>query len=530
MRFYRRSYGSRVYSDDYPFVVLYEDDWDDFRFKTTFGVEVWLGKDDVASLGEVKILDLNQPPEGGKVRIPEEFTTLGSQFVSLGQAYTYYETVQSLGAGVYESFLVGLQDVIYLSQQRSAAEQHRGYQVSLLRNGSAVRALQDSPKLFFHGSDYGVRELTNLSFRFVSQVGGSEFEIDFDFGGSKYLPNRLNAIIGYNGVGKTTLLANLAIVSSADQSEREKELHRERHGFFPGNEDLAFGSTIAISYSAFDTFELPGRTQDEQARVKKRGELFGYAYCGLRKVEIEPWRPRAIEKRAHTVVRRTTSLKNSNEISEEFQSALARSHKDSVRRGILQLALDTLSLEPSFSKVALRVFTQNESTTDDILRELDRLSTGHKIVLNIVVQLIAHLQERSLVLIDEPESHLHPPLLAALLRSVTVALQQRDSFGVIATHSPVVLQEIPRQFVRVLERYGELTRVSLPENETFGENVGFLTRDVFNLDSSQTDYHRVLDSLAQRFPLEEIEDMFGGRMSSQARAYVVGRIRGRKQT
>jgi predicted ATP-dependent endonuclease of OLD family len=39
-----------------------------------------------------------------------------------------------------------------------------------------------------------------------------------------------------------------------------------------------------------------------------------------------------------------------------------------------------------------------------------------------VTQLAAHLRTRSLVLIDEPETHLHPPLVAALLRAIQALL------------------------------------------------------------------------------------------------------------
>ena len=51
------------------------------------------------------------------------------------------------------------------------------------------------------------------------------------------------------------------------------------------------------------------------------------------------------------------------------------------------------------------------------------------------------------------------------------------------------------------------------------------SRTVFNLDSSQTDFHRVLENLSQRFTLEQIEEMFDGEMSAQARAYVIGQQR-----
>jgi predicted ATP-binding protein involved in virulence len=141
-------------------------------------------------------------------------------------------------------------------------------------------------------------------------------------------------------------------------------------------------------------------------------------------------------------------------------------------------------------------------------------------VLNIVVQLVAHLEPGSLVLIDEPESHLHPPLLAALLKSINISLDQFNSYAVMATHSPVLLQEVPRRYVRVLQRFGDLTLVATPEIETFAENVGLLTRHVFNLDSSATDYHSTLRSMQESLHLDEIMELFDGEMSAQSISYL----------
>jgi predicted ATP-binding protein involved in virulence len=124
------------------------------------------------------------------------------------------------------------------------------------------------------------------------------------------------------------------------------------------------------------------------------------------------------------------------------------------------------------------------------------------------------------VLIDEPEAHLHPPLLAALLKSIRKGLETQDSYAVIATHSPVAIQETPARFVRILKRFGESTSVKTPSSETFGENIGILTRDVFDLNSSETDYHDVLERLAADLTADEVEKLFGHRLSFQARSYI----------
>jgi hypothetical protein len=157
-----------------------------------------------------------------------------------------------------------------------------------------------------------------------------------------------------------------------------------------------------------------------------------------------------------------------------------------------------------------------------LLREIFYdLSSGQKIVLSIAAHLAAYLQKRSLVIFDEPEAHLHPPLLAAVLKSLRIALDIQDSYCILATHSPVALQETPARFVQVLRRFGESRSVVKPVSETFGENIGILTRDAFDLNSSETDYHGVLEGLAADLTIDEIENLFGYRLGFQARSYII---------
>jgi hypothetical protein len=91
----------------------------------------------------------------------------------------------------------------------------------------------------------------------------------------------------------------------------------------------------------------------------------------------------------------------------------------------------------------------------------------------------------------------------------------------MATHSPVVLQETPRRYVQIIRRNGPKTHILSPQVETFGENVGTLTHEVFNLDSSKTDFHDILANLAMEKKMPEIEQLFGNPLGFQARSYLL---------
>lgn len=475
-------------------VVLIRDAWNDYGLNTLFHLRIGFPGGHWREAGETKILFLAQ--EAGPTPMPEgEFTALDPQYCSAGQSFDYYERLLDIiGIEDTKKLLQSLNDLVVEPERRRTFLNKRGLDQSLFRFDSAERAFLDAQELML-----GRQVRTTIDgFTLRTTVGGDLFDLDIRFDPDGELPGRLHALIGYNGSGKTTALANLAMVASRDTTTEDRDSVVSTHGVFLDPQPH-FGSVVIVSYSAFDTFAIPkeaelGRTDSQSLRS---------VYCGLRHA--------GDGESAHI-------LKSSVEVDEELLSALAIvTSKD--RRTLFQRVMRPLTEEPSFLHVGLGDWLDRRP--EDWRHMVRELSSGHKIVLQIAVQLVAHLQPGSLLVMDEPESHLHPPLLAALIRSVNLALIERQSIGVVATHSPVVLQEVPRRFVTVIERAGTSTRLRTPTAETFGENVSILTKEVFNLDNSRSDYRRVLTRLSEHFSMEEILELFRYQMSTQALAYLV---------
>ena len=112
--------------------------------------------------------------------------------------------------------------------------------------------------------------------------------------------------------------------------------------------------------------------------------------------------------------------------------------------------------------------------------------------------MVETLEERSLILIDEPESHLHPPLLSSFIRVLSDLLINRNGVSIIATHSPVVLQEVPKECIWKLRRIGAEAKVDRLEIESFGENVGILTQEIFGLEVTDSGFHKILKELVEK--------------------------------
>ena len=125
-------------------------------------------------------------------------------------------------------------------------------------------------------------------------------------------------------------------------------------------------------------------------------------------------------------------------------------------------------------------------------RKFLKMSSGHAIVLLTMTKLVETVEEKTLILMDEPECHLHPPLLSAFTRALSDLLLKKNAVAIIATHSPVILQEVPKSCVWNIRRSGDLNSFERLENETFGENTGVLTREVFGLEVTKSGYYDLL--------------------------------------
>jgi energy-coupling factor transporter ATP-binding protein EcfA2 len=287
---------------------------------------------------------------------------------------------------------------------------------------------------------------------------------------------------------------------------------------------LGFTRIIAISYSAFDGFELPGLTRAEREQMARDVSTGTgrYVFCGLRDIvsEFSEMANNASDKQERVPPERTekTKLKTLGALADEFTRTLAhiRAAND---MDVLEDVTSPILRDPSFG---LSTPDLAAVLGDNPREAFLGWSTGHKIVMHVAAAMTAHVQPRSLVLFDEPETHLHPPLLAAFMHTFRALLKRRSALAIVATHSPVVLQETLAQHIHVIRREGMITTASHTDIETFGENVGTITHSVFDLTSEVTDFHHILDALCERgATLEQLEANFPIGLSQQARAYVM---------
>ena len=491
---------------------LITDNWNDwFKYQTQYWLIIYSPDGNEIDAGSVKIGQFNWRDGQNRPDIPQQFERLAAEFFSLGQDDSYYEAIKGLGEEPRTSVFAALRDIAADAALYAAAVEEEVTRESLLRSVSETAAKGQYRRIAGGGN-----RLDRYSFGFKPKKRHNQEppELSFVVEPNSQPPTNIHVLIGRNGVGKTHILQDLSrTITQIPESDNEPlgELTFEDTIFDDGS--LGFSNLVSVTFSAFDPFDPLPEPQD-----KTKG--FRYAYVGLKhrtKSKSEPKKP----------------PKTPEQLGSDFAKSV-RLCLQGARRSRWERALEILESDPIFKQAELASLARaTDEDGPEAAQELAQqtykmLSSGHKIVLLTLTRLVETVEERSLVLIDEPEAHLHPPLLSAFVRALSDLLTDRNGAAIIATHSPVILQEVPKSCAWLIDRSGPVLTVERPSIETFGENVGILTREVFQLEVTHAGFHRLLADAVRNYGtyeavLHHFNSQLGGEAKAVARGLVVNR-------
>lgn len=483
---------------------LITDNWDDWaQYSTLYHLIVIDETGEEHSVGGVKIGEFQMDEGQRRPNIPTTFDRLDiKRFFSLGQDDSYYEALKGLSSELRTVVLAGLGDVAIDENLFTKALSENVMQISLLRSVSPVTVRGQ-----FRRMAKGDARLTPYDFTYTQgatgNVAGPPILLEFTVIPESQPPTNIHVLIGRNGVGKTRLLRHM---SRSLVARKRPSRAMGMFGSEISTDEELFANVVSVTFSAFDPF-TPLRERKEASPGIR------YSYIGLQ-------RPKTLEGKAR-------APKSPTVLRGEFVKSVSacRGGAKGVR---WREALETLQADPLFRDAELT------SLADDLDNSVwqtraatvfEKLSSGHKVVLLTITRLVETVEERTLVLMDEPEAHLHPPLLSAFIRALSDLLVARNGVAIIATHSPVILQEVPRTCVWKLRRTGGQTRTERPDVETFGENVGVLTRETFGLEVTESGFHTMLQSVIDtELTYDAVLARFDDHLGAEAKAIVRGLV------
>lgn len=429
--------------DNKPCFYLKSILWDDYGHKTSFDLQYIDQEGNSSSIGRVKICKKNENKTLDV--IPKSFTSLDLDYCSLGQETSYYSKIKRILGEDAISFLYAMKDAAIFSRISDDFINDLGFRHSLLRDNSADTAL-NLGRYVLAGFDPDDR----VNFTYKTQLAYApdfDFNIKFDFGKINQEDNfnRVIAIIGENGVGKTSLLSNLA-KSIADQ---------QKDCFLPHYP--LFTKVVAASYSMFDGF------------YKIEARAFNFEYCGMHNNGGELINPEQLKER---------HLRNAETIN-----ALNRGR--SLKKFLGNILPNDM----------LEVFFEDdfEFKYDAYEDYYSKMSSGQTMLTNLIIDITANVRSNCLIMIDEPEVHLHPNAITQIINVVNLVCEKFSSCCIMATHSPLVIQSLLSRNVLIMERdIDGMPAVRQMRVESLGENLTTINEEIFSNGQRDKYYKRLI--------------------------------------
>lgn len=462
-------------------IRLYWDKWNDFGYKTQFNAHYFDGEKEIY-LGNVKIAFSNEHKKKlGIVEdngthfiryndyIPTTFKSLDNDFFSLGNM-TYYENIR-------DTFSEEEREYIFNSLNDLAYDLDLFY----LFKSKKISVLETSLLRDFYDEDV-TGQLHRIAHGGVSKTEFKLFHfidnsyIEFKVKPESFPSTNIHAIIGSNGVGKSYLL---------------RELYNRN--ISPSvNSDLL--RVIYISFSPFEGNSFIESSQKSYFIGFSSKKLFCKEEVGdelnYSASHLEDFWAREFSNQLYY-------CRNSEEKKKRWKKLAEYLHSDPIfyELDIINLIEQLNSNIVNFDSILYSPLKNDEDNfKDKSMKFFNNLSSGHKIILYTMASLCNQVIEKTLVLYDEPELFLHPPLLSSFVNAINWLMDDRNGIAILATHSPIILQEISRNCIwKVIDR--EEDKYIRLSDETYGESFSILNNVIFDVQVKNSGFYKVINDL-----------------------------------
>lgn len=528
-------------------ILIYQsnDNFNDFGYRTLFNFEIFGPEPStphsfkLAFTGyegklQFELVNTVLTERGVSIAPASEFP----QFFSLQFGMEQYRNiVEQYGAETGENILLALNDLVAVRRNLPAPDWVRNATNSEVFTHSLVRTSDSFFAYYNAGSVLSGLENENLhsvdsefklNFRLAAFQNDHNFHFKFDT--YSLVPKRMAVLIGKNGVGKSQTL-NKLIQAAIDGSDRLTGENGERP---------KISRLIAVS--------TPGETETTFPPVPRHPTRINYL-----RLSASP-KERADTTGGQTLPEVLVQLaRNRSKIGSEyrwnmFEKAISRI----LPFGDLYIVPSTFpSTQPSNGAVwrlatvcvrELRVSTEKNAL--DAMRRVDfsgqlvlrigndsaPLSSGQLSFVRLAAQLCMYIENGSLILIDEPETHLHPNLVTDLVAMLNEILELAGAIAIIATHSAYLVREVPGSQVHLIREI-ENRHISVlpPRLKTFGADVGAISSFIFGDDI----VNRLIEEVKSRLSKSpdsyvDWKTQLKGELSTEAEMYLTRELDNQK--
>ena len=509
-KFFARYINNKLsYTQDFGNLFFEENYWDDHNFRTTFEAYCPQKDGSIVHLGTVNIARKKASRSfDGKYStyqdndLGREIEYFPEEFISLGNGRFYLNLHKHFNNHECQDILQKMNDICYKFDEELWDELfdfnvvNASFFRGLSKEDAFRKVVERLRPIAINGKRNGYDITYTYSFKEKELL-----KIDFIADSESIYPQNVHAIIGNNGSGKTTFIKDVLLLAISQELEVESEFKINNESlkiFFSSQEELKvdspgdyFSKTFLISFSPFDSLYLKGGIP---LGINGNVEYLGLYKDGAAPLDFEALLE-VFSKTIDKIYERRDDWIFFKEIllSQDYQGDIL----------------------PLVSKIEEAI--QGSDVKTHLSEVFKKLSAGQKIILLSITTLIAEVEQYNLVLIDEPELFLHPPMISNYIRSINAIMRRKNGLCILTTHSPIIIQEIPKDCVKIIQSGdGDFINMIEPEYQTLGENLSTLTNTIFGLNQYQSGFYKLIKEIIQNrdlyeFTIEDIQKLDFGR-------------------
>jgi energy-coupling factor transporter ATP-binding protein EcfA2 len=468
---------------------------------------------------------------------------LSTPFVTLfNMAASYAAFVEALGFGVAVATLREMGDAVVLAHEgaregRAALLSTIDFHEGVLRNGEAYAALRGGGK---HLTPYETVPRSDARGRiaFTATVKGAELDVDavFDFTRDELMRDRLAVLIGRNGVGKTQL-----VQSMIEGLRRHRESWGDTETLPAVFREAPVGSKVVVLSSvAADTYprRIPAWSGLDyeylslvpQPNQDSRSLLSVLLDC-TRDPATYAFRFRGDQLDRYGVLK--LLLRRLGLWDELYVPILDSAVDDVFRSDRVFDGGRYVSLRLNLGEQRqIRIVAEADHSREIVILteegEARQLSSGESAMFRFTVNAVAAIEFGSFLILEEPESYLHPNFVSEMMAILHDLLEATGSVALAVTHSAYVVREATRERVNVMRDAAKGREIVHAPLQTFGASIDSISQFVFGDARLSHQYLETLREWLRRnrdMTVERLRDEYAEQLNPETMSYLVGLLR-----
>ncbi|WP_350326870.1 AAA family ATPase [Pectobacterium aroidearum] len=541
----------RVFAGDGPLdnsenliVFKRKDKWNDFTFHTRYSCVIYMNSVLRHSLDIfVGVYDSKNKSTGlGNIMSGRDSMELSSSkenirfFSMLRDINEYRSLVREFSVDEANEILDAMNDLVYLKENvKNIPDMDKSLYMNAIRTDVFKKSFIRNSTSFFSFRTSG-KILRGLSFEELDRISNSihmqfrmkgfneAHKIDLNYNIKSILPKRINVLIGRNGLGKSQTLRHFVLL--ANDKKNYVQMTEQDFVFYDPKE-----KNRRPLINRVISFVMPGDGGDSFPDEEDIDNI-DYKKIVLTKNHHE--------KKLNIGEELIALVRNENAIADMARWDIFLSAIEKIMP-LMNICIHNMDGEPislyslsgkglneerklllwdSFQNSAEPYFNFDKQTYD--------LSSGQLAYFKFALEACQHIDNGTYVLIDEPETHMHPNYISDFMSLLDDILEKTGSLAIVATHSPYLVREVSRELVNVFrinkEEHFEILK---PRLKTFGANISDISDFVFEDDLLNKLSDKILHkSKAEGLTYSELKKLYGDELPVEMLHYLKNSLEG----